>query len=32
MEKTALFAFNGEMMGHPAMAEYIEKGYRIITF
>ena len=22
----------GEMSGHPAMADYIEKGYRIITF
>ncbi len=22
----------GEMMGHPAMADYIQKGYRIVTF
>lgn len=22
----------GEMNGHPAMADYIEKGYKIITF
>jgi len=22
----------GEMMGHPAMSEYLQKGYRIITF
>ena len=22
----------GEMMGHPAMSEYIEQGYRILTF
>ncbi len=22
----------GEMSGHPAMSEYIEKGYRILTF
>jgi len=22
----------GEMMGHPAMSDYIQRGYRIITF
>ncbi len=22
----------GEMMGHPAMSDYIQQGYRIITF
>ena len=22
----------GEMMGHPAMSEYIEQGYRVLTF
>ncbi len=25
-------ALIGEMSGHPAMSEYIEKGYRILTF
>lgn len=22
----------GEMMGHPAISDYIEKGYRVLTF